>query len=312
MSRHLLIGGICGTTRLALYLLDTGGGVIDFRSGPGVSRMAGKAFEDVLFDLCADWVEQAPGAPIVLSGMAGSTMGWTSTPYLECPLEFGAIPKHCVMIRSRGHRVFLAPGLACTNALGQADVMRGEETELLAWKQLRASPIAGERCIVCVPGTHSKWVRIRRGRIESFLSCATGELFHALRASGVLASKESKEPRRAGKAFLDGVSRATRLPKHLLSLLFGARAEVVRERMDPVDGPEFLSGLLIGADVASARAALEMNGLTEAVPVIGRPELTRRYVLALEYGGVPAAAIDASVLAPHGLSRLYAGIEQHQ
>ena len=312
MSGRPVIGGMWGTTNLALYLLDPStGAALESRSGPGVSRVRDSNFEDILFERCAPWVERDPDAVIVMSGMVGSTIGWTDVPYLDCPADVADVARHCKAMRSRGHRIHIAPGLACTNALGQSDVMRGEETELLAWvDRFGGTAVCGRR-FVCIPGTHSKWVEIEQGRIVRFLTGVTGELFDLLCTNGVLARDSRGGSRPPGKPFFDGVSNIAESPEFLLSRLFGVRADVVRGRMDPEDAPDFMSGLLVGADVAGAIALLELRKAAPVVSVIGTPHLSERYVWALQHCGVPAMMTEASLLTPRGLFLISTAVQRH-
>ena len=299
-----------GTSHLGLYLLDVStGAALESRSGPGVSKVHDGKFEDVLFEHCGSWVEQIPDAIIVMSGMVGSTIGWSNAPYLECPADFADVARHCKAFRSRGHEIYIAPGLSCTNALGQSDVIRGEETELLAWADRYGGATVSGRRYVCIPGTHSKWVEIENGRIERFLTSVTGEVFELLCTNGVLASGSGGGDRCAGKAFFDGVSSIAQCPQYLLSRLFSVRADVVRGRMDSADAPEFMSGLLIGADVAGALGAMSIRDTAHVVSVIGTRSLSQRYAWALEHCGVPAMAVQTSLLAPRGLFLIATGIE---
>ena len=311
MPAQPVIGGMWGTTHLALYLLDAASGAtLASSSGPGVSKVRDANFEDVLFERCAAWVERTPDAAIVMSGMVGSTIGWSDVPYLDCPVDVADVAKHCGVLRRRGHRIYIAPGLACTNALGQTDVMRGEETELLGWVDRHGGSSVSERRVVCIPGTHSKWVEIEKGRIERFLTSVTGELFDVLCANGVLTTGTGVVVGRPGKPFFDGVSSIAKCPEYLLSRLFGVRAKVVRGRMNPDDAPEFMSGLLIGADVASALAALGLPNSARVVSVIGTPGLSQRYAWALEHCGFSAMVTDTSLLTPRGLFLISNEIER--
>ena len=298
-----------GTTNLALYLLDSGSGrTLRASSGPGVSRIGAGNFEEVLFERCATWVQGSPHAIIVLSGMVGSTIGWMDAPYLDCPVDVSDVAKHCTMQRRRGHRIYIAPGLACTNALGRTDVMRGEETELLAWLDSCRDSAAPGRRFVCIPGTHCKWVEIEDGRVARFHTSVTGELFDALCDNRVLASTSGAVAGQPGKAFCDGVSSIVECPEYLLSRLFGVRASVVRDQTNPDDAPDFMSGLLVGADVAGAIALLNLRDASYAVSVVGAPHLSQRYAWALQHCGVPAESADATRLAARGLFLISTGL----
>lgn len=311
MSPRPLIGAMWGTTHLALYLLDTASGAtLESRSGPGVSRVIDAKFEEALFEHCGPWIEQSSEAVFVMSGMVGSNIGWADVPYLDCPADVGDVANHCKAMSSRGHRIYIAPGLACTNVLGQPDLMRGEETELLAWLDCFGGSTVAERRYVCIPGTHSKWVEIEQGRIKRFLTSVTGELFSLLSTNGVLTSGTGAGGRRPGQPFFEGVSRIAECPEFLLSRLFSVRANVVVGCMEADDAPEFMSGLLIGSDVASALNVLSIRGSAQFVSVIGTPNLSQRYVWALEHCGMPAMAVDTSLLTPRGLFLISTGVER--
>ena len=298
-----------GTTRLALYLLDPATGTaLESKWGPGISKVRDSNFEELLFERCAPWVENAPDARIVMSGMVGSTIGWTDVPYLDCPVDTADVAGHCKALRSRGHRIHIAPGLACINALGQSDVMRGEETELLAWVDRFGGTTGPDRRFVCIPGTHSKWVEIEAGRIVRFLTSVSGELFDVLCANGVLTAIAGAGSGPPGRHFFKAVSSIAKRPQHLLSRLFGARADVIRGRMNPDDAPDFISGVLIGADVAGAIDLLGLRKAARLVSVIATPNLAQRYQWALKHCGITAMVADTSVLTPRGLFLISTGI----
>ena len=99
--------------------------------------------------------------PAVLCGMVGSAIGWLEAPYLPCPAELYELAENPGGVRDG---VFIVPGMRCSNPLGAPDVMRGEETQLLGARRLRRSLNDGKQ-LVCMPGTHTKWVSLhdRRG-----------------------------------------------------------------------------------------------------------------------------------------------------
>ena len=307
MPAPSVIGGMWGTSRLALFLLDPGNGeILRSRSGPGVSKIGDRDFEDILFGLCADWVEQSTDAVFVLSGMVGSTIGWFDVPYLDCPVDVREVARHCASFEVRGHPVYVAPGLACTNLFGQADVMRGEETELLGLMD-RDDNASARRRYVCVPGTHSKWIEIENGRILKFFTSITGELYDVLDANGVLTSGAQRSAGYSDAAFLKGIRQIAEGPEFLLNHLFSVRANVVRGGTSTEGARDVMSGLLIGADVAAA--ARTMNLRDHAVSVIGTERLSRRYVRALEFWDVSAKAVGSSDLTGRGLKLLADNID---
>lgn len=168
-----------GSTNLRIRLLDGEGAVINtFSSGEGLIHLAGGDFnaklEERLSGLGAD-----AALPVVICGMAGSRQGWREVPYLEIPAALTDIAGAALKVDGTSRLVHILPGLS--QRAPSADVMRGEETQLLGLALER--PLDG---VVVMPGTHSKWVRIANSRIESFSTFMTGEMFAVLSKHSLL------------------------------------------------------------------------------------------------------------------------------
>jgi 2-dehydro-3-deoxygalactonokinase len=200
-----------------------------------------------------------------------------------------------------GPPVWIAPGLRCARPDGAPDVMRGEETIVLGWAAADPARLRGEH-LICQPGTHAKWVRLVDGRIEGFLTSMTGELFDLLRKHSVLRVRDAQDDQ---VGFDQGVAAAGD-GGALASRLFTVRARVVGGDMPAERAESYLSGLLIGADVASAPALL---GATPQVPVavIGDPRLSARYLHVLHANGYNASLHDGDAAVLSGLRSLSEG-----
>jgi len=158
--------------------------------------------------------------------------------------------------------------------------------------------------LACLPGTHSKWVRVEGERIMGFDTHMTGEAFGALRGYTIL-GRMMREGPSDGPPFDAGVRRAGD-PGGLLHHIFGARAQVLAGRLAETDAAAYLSGILIGHEVASAMATHR----GAVVHVIGAPDLTALYARAIAvYGGYPerhdgeAAARGLALVAEHAAWR---------
>jgi 2-dehydro-3-deoxygalactonokinase len=169
------------------------------------------------------------------------------------------------------------PGLSATDESGVAEVMRGEETQVLG-----VLDAMGGGGLACLPGTHSKWARVEDGRIINFTTHMTGETFGALRGHTILGRMMHDGPSN-GAPFEAGVRRSGD-PGGLLHHIFGARAQVLAGQLAETDAAAYLSGILIGHEVRAALA-----GMREVVVhVIGTPELTDLYARAISaFGGFP-------------------------
>ncbi len=242
------------TFRLRLVNRATGMVVDEVRTDEGVRSLAGDTagFERVMATHLGALEERHPeagdGLPVVISGMASSSVGWRELPY--SPLPFGLNGRGAIVARLGFERVvLLVSGVA-----SERDVMRGEETELLG---LFADPeLAGlDDCLVVLPGTHSKHVELRQGWVTGFRTFMTGELFAVLGTHSMLAHSIGGETcgELAGatlEGFLAGVEATAGLP--LAHALFTVRTNQLLGRFDKAANRAYLSGLLIGHELCSA------------------------------------------------------------
>jgi 2-dehydro-3-deoxygalactonokinase len=270
------IAGDWGTTNRRAYLIDgTGKCVDEFEDDKGVLSVPSGGFPEAV----AEIRERLGDLPLLLAGMIGSNRGWKEAPYVPAPAGLDDLAKSLVWV---GEREAIVPGVSYIGN-GRADVMRGEEVQVLG---AVAGGLVGRDAIVCHPGTHNKWVQLRNGAIRTFGTVMTGELFSLLKSHSILADllEGTVEP---NDAFKRGVERA--LERDLLpAQLFGVRAGVLLGQMRKEDAPSYTSGLLIGTDV---RIGMTFP-LAARVTIMGRPELTRLYQTAVEAAGREAVSID--------------------
>jgi 2-dehydro-3-deoxygalactonokinase len=174
------------------------------------------------------------------------------------------------------------PGLRCETH-GVPDVMRGEETQVFGALQL----LGIDQGLFVLPGTHSKWVRVARGRIETFATFMTGEFYALLRQHSILArTMTAMDGELDAPAFRRGVEHALR-SGNLLHTAFSARTLSLFEHLPAVALPSYLSGLVIGEELRSQ----DLRALPGPLVVIGSPALTQRYELALQELGVAARSV---------------------
>jgi 2-dehydro-3-deoxygalactonokinase len=264
-----------GTTNRRAYRVENGRCVEEFEDGNGILSVKAGQFETAV----AQIRERLGDYPMLLAGMIGSNRGWVETPYVPCPAGLDDLARALVWVEDG--RSAIVPGVSFSN--GRCDVMRGEEVQLLGAAAI--GDIPGD-CLVCHPGTHNKWVRMIGGRIETFRTVMTGELFNLLKERSILSELLAGKTT-TGEAFCEGVRRGVS-GVGITSELFEARARFLLGRLDKGDGASFVSGLLIGEDV---RVAVNENSDKQVI-VMGRPELTELYSAALAEAGVGAEEID--------------------
>lgn len=280
-----------GTTSLRCYRLDAGGGIVERRAAPqGILAVEGGRFAEVLEAQIGDWIA-AGEAPVVMSGMIGSRQGWLEAPYAACPAGFAEIAAGMRKVTWPRGEVWIAPGLSCRDVASVPDVMRGEEVQILgALEQL--GPGAH---LFCLPGTHSKWVEVRDGRIERFATHMTGEAFALLKAHSILGRLMQDGPEDAD-AFADGVRRSGD-SGGLLHHLFGTRARGLFGELDESSAASYLSGMLIGHEIRAAR------GQADRVHLLCNPELAGLYRRAMQALDMEAQLLDPDSVTA-GLFRL--------
>ncbi len=293
MSWH--VAGDWGTSRLRLYRIE-GGHVTERREGPGIGKLTGSPAE-VLRAALAPWHGASSPTRIDLCGMAGSRSGLYEIAYVDCPASArdwaGAAPA----LAFDGIALRIAPGLACADAAGRPDVMRGEEAQI--YGALALEPALGQgRTRFVLPGTHSKWVRVEDGKIVGFRTCLTGELFALLRdRSTLLAVGNADDSADDAAGFADGLERPVS-GAGLLGTLFETRSMQLRAGKSPTWARGFLSGLVIGSEIADMRDA---DGLLDRIILIGAGGLTARYASALARFGVASREMDGDACVLRGL-----------
>lgn len=261
-----------GTTSLRAALLDAQGNVKEERaSAQGILSIPPGGFPETFNALCKGW--QSESTLTLMSGMVGSRQGWMEAPYCPCPAGFDDVARALAWIEPG--RVAIVPGLSCERD-GVPDVMRGEEVQVFGALQL----LGLDDATVVLPGTHSKWVRVRGGRIEHFATWMTGEFYALLRQHSILSRTL---PAQDGELDIAAFDRGVDLALQAASLLgsaFSARTLALFDQMPAAALPSYLSGLVIGEELRAQAPQ------TSSVVVMGAPALTQRYDRALAHCGI--------------------------
>ena len=279
-----------GTSNLRLWALGPGGDVLAERASPeGMGSLTPDQFEPALLRLCADLLAPDRVTPVLICGMAGAKQGWIEAPYAQIPCAPAGTAPVTAPTTDPRLWVRILPGLC---QMDPPDVMRGEETQIAGFLALEP----GFDGTLCLPGTHTKWVRVSDGQVQHFRTAMTGETFAVMSRHSVLRHSLSDDtPDEA--TFAEALTRAARAPEGLLADLFTVRSGALLSGSTPAQAAGRLSGLLIGAELAGARDLWEDR---ETV-IIGSPALTARYGAALALLGARARPAPTADLALHGL-----------
>ncbi|HEY5070439.1 MAG TPA: 2-dehydro-3-deoxygalactonokinase [Caulobacteraceae bacterium] len=289
------LAGDWGTTNLRAWIVADDGRAGPRRDFPlGVARLApGEAaarFESEIRPAMG-----AQGLEALLCGMIGSTLGWIDAPYIACPTSLAGLADGLTRAAAG---VRIVPGLSCEGLAGP-DVLRGEETQILGWLTAYAARASGRR-LLCLPGTHSKWVLVQDGRIVRFVTAMTGELYAVLREHSILRTPAEVED---GEAFEAGVDAAGD-GGALSARLFSARSRVLAGALPSSSTASYLSGLLIGAEIAALHPLLGGEA-GESVELIGERALCAWFSRALARRALASEVRDGEAAALAGLIAIW-------
>lgn len=267
-----------GTSSFRLWLMGGDGSVIaERRSGEGLLSVGGR-FEEIL-EAHLSAVGARVNLPVIICGMAGSRAGWQEARYLSAPCALSEIPGASVRVTGLARDIRILPGISQSDP---ADVMRGEETQLLG---------LGTDGVFCMPGTHSKWVTVRDGLVESFSTWMTGELFAMLSTHSILAATVEGEAA-PDEAFRTALNATLDAPEATTNALFGIRARALLGQES--GGASALSGMLIGLELVGV-------GIASDVTLISSGPLADLYAAALDVIGADVTRVDATAATQAGL-----------
>ena len=269
-----------GTTHLRAYAMQGDAPVAEASSENGMGRLTRDQFEPALLDLVGTWLSGP--IDVYACGMVGSRQGWHEAPYraVPCmPLDAHSLVR--VPTVDARLRLQIVPGL---KQVSPADVMRGEETQIAG----ASAMIPGFDGVLCLPGTHSKWVHVSAGEVVSFQTCMTGEMFSLIAEQSVLRHGmrgDGWDEAAFDAALSDALSR----PEKLGARLFSLRAEGLLNDLSPAAARARLSGLLIGVELAATRP----YWLGQPVVVVGADRLSGLYARALSAQGASPRILSA-------------------
>ena len=264
-----------GTTNLRIWRCDQAGNVLDeTKVQMGMGTLTASEYEGVLISHIAHHLSDDVITEVLVCGMAGARQGWQDAGYLTAPCDTPAL-NQAVTVHTKDPRIMvrILPGIKQPEP---ADVMRGEETQIAGF--LKHTP--DYNGLICLPGTHSKWVHVQNGQVIEFQTFMTGEVYDLLSRSSVLKHSVSGEVF-SHSDFVDAAKSAFKNPADAASQLFRLRAQHLVHDTDATVLRARLSGTLIGQEVA----AMERQWNRLPITLIGEEALCSLYKSALEAVG---------------------------
>lgn len=200
--------------------------------------------------LCQSSGSDLSDIPVIVSGMASSSLGMQEVAYASLPfaLDGASVSSEIFQdFNGTGNPLILVSGVKSEN-----DVMRGEEAQLIGLFRLEETAFLNkDDSLLVFPGTHSKHMRVEHGNITGFRTYMTGEIFNVLSQHSILkdsitiGSDFSDEANKT--AFISGVEASG--SSSLLNTLFTTRTNQLFSRFSKEQNAFYLSGLLIGNEL---------------------------------------------------------------
>lgn len=211
--------------------------------------------------------------PVVLSGMASSSIGMIELPYKALPFHLSGADLSIHTFQ----RFIIVSG-----ASNGHDVMRGEETKVAGCLTLLPDTTAEQWLLL--PGTHPKHIVVHNKQAVRFQTFMTGEFFDLLTTHSILAASVGAEGSLEDSldCFTEGV-RAGWLD-NLLHAAFMVRTNQLLKKMPAAHNRFYLSGLLIGAELKAVPADV-------AVYLVAGPQHIPLYTAACEVLGIKVVAV---------------------
>lgn len=284
--------GDWGTSSCRLYLCD-GDKVLESIEAPGVKFV--ENVEGAFTVAVTPWIETYGSLDAVLCGMVGSNIGWTDAGYADAPANLTDLIARTQTIATPQGRVSIVSGIMTSVSLCQTpDVMRGEETQAFGWEQTH-----GGNDYLCFPGTHTKWVKLKDGHIDNFVTSVNGEMFDIIANHSVLVGKPPFPPACIGDEFRHGVEVGAS-PVPLTQSLMSVRSYQIVGEYDLLQARSYLLGLLIGSDVAKSLSYAD----NPVIGVIGGSAPASFYAEAIRLLGRDATIFGGQEASLTGLRRI--------
>ena len=225
--------------------------------------------------------------PALLSGMVGASTGWVETKYCLLPAGLDHLAENLQPV-DKGRPLWIVPGVTTRDEENMPDVMRGEETQAIS------AGAFSKNLLVVAPGTHSKWIQVENGHIIWFTTFMTGDMHAAILDHTVVSQLKDSNAVISPEIFSLGVKIGYAQNENLTHVLFGARTKVLFGDLDLEDVSGYLSGLLIGAEVAGAVSVL--GDPLPNISLIGSKHLCSLYRMALQVCGMGVSHEDTGTI----------------
>jgi len=232
------------------------------------------------------------------TGAVTSNIGWLTTDYAPVPAALDDIQITTLDIDTKLKGHFLQGTSMAKNSDGYFDTVRGEDMQAHGWVALTGM----QHGLLCLPGTHTKWIEIQAGKIASISTGVTGETFEVLDQHSIL-TRSADNSFQSHTAFQRGLDVMQRTPRPALThMLMSVRNLQISQDISTNESRDYLSGLLIGEDCATL---LKRHTASE-IHIIGDGPSADRYETALTHYGAKVRRHDGEACVIAGLQAIRA------
>jgi len=259
-----------GTSFFRAYLIEDELVSDKIETSDGMKFIQQNDFEKKFISLIEKWLIKGQVVEVLASGMLGARQGWMEAPYEKTPCYLNNINYVSPLVNDDRFSLKIFSGVSQINP---PDVMRGEETQVAGFFNQNLN-FNGS---VCLPGTHSKWIKVKNGLIEHFKTYMSGELFEVIQNNTVLTHSLMSE-KIDKKEFLNSANKIFQNPEYLTSALFQIRADDLINSRGPEIYNSRLSGYLLGIELLGAKEHWEKRDIA----LIGGEKVMELYESLLE------------------------------
>jgi 2-dehydro-3-deoxygalactonokinase len=294
MNEPLLISADWGTSSFRAFLLGKTGEILaKHTAGLGIMKVPDNDFPGVFNRLLNDWLNTYPKIPILMSGMIGSEQGWSLAPHVKLPAGLGDLATNLHPIQISSERTgYIVPGLSTTGSTGVHDIIRGEETQIMGGLEERIPT----ECVLCLPGTHSKWATLANGVITDFQTSLTGEALDVLVIHSILGRLMEEETSNGREVLVQGLQRSGDAGG-LLHHLFGVRSQGFSKKIDKQNLKSYLAGILIGHEIKGMK---EIYSHLDSITIVAGERISEIYKQAFDFFAVKSQVVDGEMAAIRG------------
>ncbi|MDR3494441.1 MAG: 2-dehydro-3-deoxygalactonokinase [Ancalomicrobiaceae bacterium] len=282
-----------GTTAFRAWLVAADAAILgEIPTGRGMRDLDRSEFAPYCAGLLAPWRDGATPPPVYMAGMVGAAQGWVVAPQLPLPVGLAELARQLVAADGLAD-AWIVPGVRWESPDGEIDVMRGEEVQIFG-----ALAIAGrDGAELCLPGTHSKWARVRSGRLERFVTHMTGEVRQVMLEHSILGKTADRDAPFDEPAFRSGMQASGR-GRGLLHAMFLTRSLALWDRSTAAVGASFLSGVLIADEIRATAGERDDDG---PVLLVCGDALRQPYEIALAAHGIAYRHVSAREASLNGI-----------